>query len=404
LSLPLSALRADDARIAAAVETHTPPLQASGAAGLRRFAIILAIALAGLALRYAVFVWIKGGGDFSAYVEALCVWDCAWYRSIAEGGYDLAPGTRLRPGAANWAFFPLSPGLASLLAGLTGLSATISGFLVSNTAAIVTAFVSRPLFGARPRAYWLFATGLLIGPFSFLFSSLHTEALFILLSTLSLLAIGRSRYVWAGIAAALLSATRVTGVLMVFAILTGAVQDHLRAGGPWRSLPRALLGNPQLVLGIALAPAGLFAYMAYLSYRVGDGFAFAHIQRAWGRDLVNPLDTLSALFQFTWPPTPAAMVVASWTVAALIGIASCLLLVAQRRLPAAIFCLLCILISLSAGPTSLVRFVAGLVPIGWALCDLVSRWMPTWLLAFPAAIILDVVLTIGWMNSSVFVM
>lgn len=379
------------------------PPRNSGAAPYWRIAVLLLLALAGIALRFAVFAWIKGGTGVTDYVHALCVWDCGWYRTIAEGGYDLTPGVRLRPGAANWAFFPLSPGLAGLFGRLAGLPAELAGFIVSNTAAILAALAARPLFTSA-RAYWLFATALLIGPFSFLFSSLHTEALFILLTTLALLALERSRYVLAGFFAALLSATRVTGVLMVFALLARAVEEHLKAGGRWRNLPAALLGSPGLVLGVALAPAGLFIYIAYLGQLVGDGFAFAHIQRAWGRELVSPLDTVSALLTLTWPLTPAAMVVASWTVAALVGVAACLLLVAQRRLPAAIFCLLCILVSLSAGPTSLVRFVAGLAPVGWAISDLVSRWKPAWLLAFPIVIILDILMTIGWMNHSVFVM
>lgn len=98
------------------------------------------------------------------------------------------------------------------------------------------------------------------------------------------------------------------------------------------------------------------------------------------------------------------MVVASWTVATVIGLVLCVVLLAQRRVPAALFCALCILVSLSAGQTSLVRFVAGLAPLGWALSELLARWRPTWVVAFPVAVILDVVLTIGWMNSSMFVM
>ena len=392
------------ADIPATIQRIEQPPRSSWAVVLRRVVIVLALALAGIALRYAVFVWAKGGGSFANYVQALCVWDCGWYQSIADGGYDLAPGVRLRPGAANWAFFPLSPMLASVVAGVVGVPVAIGGFLVSNAAAVATAIVSRPIFRDRPDAYWLFATALLIGPFSFLFSSLHTEALFILLTTVALLALDRSHYVLAGLFAALLSATRVTGVLMVFALLTRAVQQHLETGGRWHNLPIALLRNPPLILGVALAPLGLFIYIAYLSHLVGDGFAFAHIQRAWGRDLVSPLDTIGALLTLPWPLTPAAMVTASWTVAALIGLAACLLLALQRRLPAAVFCVLCIVISLSAGPTSLVRFVAGLAPVGWALCEAISRWKPAWLLVFPVAIILDIVLTIGWMNHSVFVM
>jgi len=350
-----------------------------------------------------VFAWLKGGTDFTGYVHALCVWDCGWYRTIAEGGYDLAPGIRLRPGAANWAFFPLSPSLAALVSHLTGLPAEVAGFIVSNVAAVIAALAARPLF-SNARAYWLFAVGLLIGPFSFLFSSLHAEALFILMTTLALLALNRSRFALAGLATALLSATRVTGVLMVFAMLARAIEDHRREGGRWHQLPRALAGNPSLLLGLALAPAGLFAYMAWLRFEVGDGLAFAHIQRAWGRELGNPLTSLSLLFDLDWPLTPAGMVLASWTVAALVGLVLCVVLLAQRRAPAALFCALCILVSLSAGQTSFVRFVAGLAPLGWALSELLSRWTPTWLLAFPLAIILDVVLTIGWMNSSLFVM
>lgn len=378
-------------------------LGSDGAVPYRRIAALLFLAIAGIALRFAVFAWIKGGTDLTGYVHALCVWDCGWYRTIAEGGYDIAPGVRLRPGAANWAFFPLSPGLAAVLSRLTGLSAEWAGFIVSNTAAVLAALVARPLFSSA-RAYWLFATALLIGPFSFLFSSLHTEALFILMTTLAFGALHNSRFVLAGLATALLSATRVTGVLMVFAMLARAVEDHLRQGGRWRGLPRALVGNPPLLLGFALAPAGLFAYMAWLRFQVGDGLAFVHIQRAWGRELANPLNTLSVLTNLEWPLTPASMVVASWTVAAVIGLLLSVVLVFQRRVPAAIFCALCILVSLSAGQTSLVRFVAGLAPLGWALSELLSRWKPTWVLAFPIAVILDVVLTIGWMNSSMFVM
>lgn len=386
--------------IAQPIEAPSPRSLGATYAGI---ATLIALALAGITLRFLVFAWLKGETDLNGYVHALCVWDCGWYRTIAEGGYDLAPGIRLRPGAANWAFFPLSPTLAALLGRLTGLSAEWAGFIVSNTATILAVLAARPLFN-NARAYWLFATGLLVGPFSFLFSSLHTEALFILMTTLALRALGNSRFVLAGMATALLSATRVTGVLMVFAMLARAIEDHLRQGGRWRDLPRALIGNPPLLLGLALAPTGLFAYIAWLRFQVGDGLAFVHIQRAWGRELVNPLSSLAVLTNLDWPLTPAGMVVATWTVAAVIGLLLSVVLLFQRRAPAAIFCALCILVSLSAGQTSMVRFVAGLAPLGWALSELLARWTPAWVLAFPIAVILDVVLTIGWMNSSMFVM
>ena len=78
-----------------------PPHAAGAAVLYRRLAVLVLLALAGIALRFVVFAWIKGGTDVTGYVHALCIWDCGWYRTIAEGGYDLAPGVRLRPGAAN---------------------------------------------------------------------------------------------------------------------------------------------------------------------------------------------------------------------------------------------------------------------------------------------------------------
>ncbi len=371
---------------------------------LRHGIVVLLVALAGLGLRYGVYIWRGGSGGLEGYARALCVWDCGWYRSIAEGGYDLAPGIRLRPGGANWAFFPLSPILAGLLARLTGLSAILSGFLLSNAYAVITALVSRPLFRGRSDAYWLFVVGLLAGPFSFLFSSLHTEALFILLTTLGFLSLERGQTLRAGLLGALLSATRVTGVLFVFAILADAIVRHARERGSLAALPARLLGNPSLVLALVVAPLGLFAYIAFLQSHVGDGFGFAHIQRGWGRDLEPPWAPVEELFRLRWPLDPWAMVITTWTATALVGLALCVLLAFQRRVPAALFCALCLVVSMTGGPTSLVRFVAGLAPLGWALCDLLSRWKPLYILAFPAAVAADLVLTLGWLNRSAVVM
>src|SRR5690606_18536658 len=102
---------------------------------------------------------------------------------------------------------------------LTGLPVLPSGFVLSNAFIFAAALCARPLFGAQATAYWLFVVGLLMGPFSFLFSMLYSESLFILLTVLGLVALQRSHYLAAAVAGALLSATRPTGVLFVFAIL-----------------------------------------------------------------------------------------------------------------------------------------------------------------------------------------
>ncbi len=363
--------------------------------------LVLAFLLLGNLGRYGVYLFLHGSATPLDYLTALCVWDCHWYVTIVEHGYDLAPVEHFRPGGANWAFFPLYPLLVAALHRL-GLSVTLAGFLVSSTCIAIAALAARPLLrGSRTWRLWAFS--LLAGPFSMLFATLYTESLFILLIVLSLRALQRQNYLAASFWTALLSATRVTGVLMTIAILVSAIADQRRAGTPWRAIPLALLRRGDLVLAMFVAPAGLFAYMAYMAVLTGDGLAFLHIQRAWGRDLGNPL---AALWQaLALPPlTPETMVLFTWAAAAAIGLALSGWMLFTRREAADAFTALAILASLSSGVTSMTRFSAGLAPIGFVIAEAFSRWRALYWLAFPLSFALGLVVTLGWYRSSLFVM
>lgn len=369
-----------------------------------RCLFIVLLMATGVLVRFGVYLASQGPGSFGDYVDALCVWDCVWYRTIIESGYQLAPLETFRPGAANWAFFPLSPLLAASLHKLLGLPVIVAGFVASNIYACIAALVARPLFGERPEAYWLWVFALLVGPFSMLFSTLYTEGLFILLTILSLLALQRQRYLAAGLWAGLLSATRVTGVLMTVAILVSAVVDQRRAGVPWRHIPLSLLRRPDLLLALFIAPLGLFIYMAYLHLLTGDGFAFMHIQRAWGRDAGNPLAFAWEAIWVTQPLTPDRMLRMTWSWCAVIGLALSAVLLLTRRQAAGTFTGLAILASLTTGVTSMIRFSAGLAPLGMLVAELLSRWRIVYWLAFPALFLLGLATTAGWFRSSLFVM
>ncbi len=365
---------------------------------------VIGLALAGALLRYVVFAVQTGQSGPLAYFDALCVWDCGWYKTIIQTGYDLEPGTRLRPGAANWAFFPLYPLMVDGLTTLTQLPVTVAGFLLSTTIIVAATVASRPLFEGNDRAYWLCAFMVMVGPFSFLFNTIYTESLFILLTVLALVSLKRGEYVTAGLFSAFLSATRVTGVLMVFGIVAQALQDHLKGGGTWRGFPARVLTDTRLLLSIFLAPVGLFAYMAFLYFRAGDALAFAHIQRAWNRDIGNPFEVLWGALALPWPPTPDAMVIMSWAWGAVVGLLLTLVLAARGRWPAAIFCGLTLLASLAGGITSMIRFSAGLYPLGIAASELLAGNRLLLIFAVIAAVIMDVVLMSGWLRSSLFVM
>lgn len=364
---------------------------------------VVALALAGIAWRYLAFRLGGKGDGILAFIDAHCVWDCASYTSIIERGYDLEIGGYGQPERANWAFFPLYPLLASIPVKVFGLSPAASGFLISNIFICLAALFSRPLLGSE-RAYRFFVATLMVGPFSVLFSSLYTESLFILLTVLSIVALRNGSYLKAGGWIALLSATRITGVLMVFGMLAQVIVDHRKAGGAWLALPRRVLSDGNLVLAFLIAPLGLFAYMAFLHGLTGDALAFSHIQRSWGRGFDQPLAAIGEALGDGLVPEYYVLLQQAWAVAGIIGLALSAVLALRGRLAEATFCLLCLLASLSSGIGSMVRFTAGLAPLGMIASELLARWRWLAWVAFAAAMALDAAVSLGWYNQSMFVM
>jgi hypothetical protein len=85
-------------------------------------------------------------------------------------------------------------------------------------------------------------------------------------------------------------------------------------------------------------------------------------------------------------------------VAALVGFALSGVLALRRQIPAALFCGLILLLSLTNGVESMVRFVAALAPLGIVLCQLLARWRPLFFLSLPLFVVLDFEWTIGWIH------
>lgn len=365
--------------------------------------LVILLALCGLAVRYWVFAATTGQSGVLAYAEALCVWDCAWYRTIVETGYDLYPAGAFRPEAANWAFFPLYPLIAFLLRAATGLPTSLVGMVLSSCFTVATILAARPLF-ARRSAFWMFAFLLTNGPFAVIYSTLYTESLFMLLTVLCLVRLERGDTLGAGIFAGLLSATRVTGIVMAPTMLVEVIRRHLLQGGRWSGVPRAIFEDSRVLLGLGLAPLGALLYMAYLYFLVGDALGFAHIQRAWNRDFGNPLPGLwSALFPADIM-NPGSMVSASWAIVGVLGLVLCLFLAWRRWWAGALFATLALVLSLASGVGSMIRFVAGLAPLNIAIARILSANRIIMVLSLPALVWMGTLVTTGWMRSSLFLM
>jgi hypothetical protein len=318
--------------------------------------------ISGIVIRYAAFTAVWPDHSLQPYIQSLCRWDCSWYVGISEKGYEGFP----IPGESNvgrWGFFPLYPMLVAGLRAVFPFPTAIVAIATSITLSYASCLVSWQLLDRNMRAYILYCAFLLSGPFSFYFTTFLSEPLFVLLTSCVLLALKRSRYLAAGVFSALLSATRLVGVFVVFATVIRMFQEHREREGPVRSFPRLVLSRPDLVVAILISPAGLFAYMLYLHLTVGDGFAFVHVQRAFGRVTGNPLQFLWDAFSATpatgWLPTSP-----QWSAFACVaGLALSAVLAFRRQYGAALFCTLGIVLPLLTNLASMVRYVVGLAPL-----------------------------------------
>lgn len=365
--------------------------------GLVLVLIPLALAIAGLAIRYLAYAATVDDPSIANFAQGMCRWDCAWYVKLSQTGYDPFPVPTMI-NAGNWAFFPLYPILVAIVRTLTGLQTIVAATGLSIVLCIVSARVAWPLLGKDLRAYTLFSAFLLAGPFSIWFTTFYTEVLFLLLSLCVFAALQKKRFLLAGIFAALLSATRIVGVFIVFAILIEIWQSHRAAGGSWRDFVPAVLKQPAHLLALFIAPLGLFAYMAYLHFQIGDALAFSHVQRAWSRPTGNPVvfvwNALTSFPKQGWLPTPPQQL----AVAVLVGSALSIVLLVKKRYGMAVYALICLTLPLFAGMASVLRFTAALAPMPLMLTELLAsrRWLfAVALLTFLAAGYLT---TIGWLT------
>jgi Mannosyltransferase (PIG-V) len=207
-------------------------------------------------------------------------WDGAWYSEIATMGYgERAP--------TSTAFFPLYPMLVRLGAAF-GSGPALWGVLISLSATLLALFflyrIAEDLHGSRAARAATIA--LAFFPTAFFLNAVYGEALFLALTTGAYWAARvRRNLLLAGVLGSLATATRNLGIVLLIPLLFEWLRYRREFG---------LKG----LAGLALLPAGLLAYVAFLWGRFGDPLVFARQQgEYWGRELTNPVTTLSRAWQ-----------------------------------------------------------------------------------------------------------
>lgn len=282
----------------------TPPRWAEVGPLLRQARVLVRPLLLYAASRVLVVGSVALGallhGDLGL-LGALGVWDGRWYTDVAAHGYPTVVPHADSDAADAIAFFPLYPLLIRGLSALTGLhqlASAVALAAVFGTAAALALWVlvARVADGeTADRAVVLFA----FFPGSFVLSLAYAEGLMLTLSSACLLALLARRWLAAGLAAALATASRPNAVVLVACCAWAAVAAYRRD----RDL-RALAAP-------ALAPLGLLGFFAYLWAHTGEPAAWLLVQRhGWGERVDFGQRTLGEVAIAVRDPANAPVLVA----------------------------------------------------------------------------------------------
>lgn len=304
-------------------------------------------------------------GDNTGFIHCFARWDSAWYMGIVNSGYDLTPHAHIEHNASNWAFFPLFPILVKLVSLVLPISAIKIAFIINNLAFLVALFILYKYLESRSNSNIAYTTIWLVAfsPYSIYFSIPYSESLFFVLVITVFYLMQKREYLYAGLFAMLLSATRTIGVMILFPILVFAIEQI----GFKNLLLLKNIKAYRVLLALLIAPLGLFIYMQYLYLKVGDALAFSHIQRAWGRAL--PHNPLEVLYRGFLNIGSFDFYLSTITTIAILLIA---ILFYKKLYAEAVFSIIAILIPLSTGLLSMPRFIFALFPIYVAIAFLIE--------------------------------
>lgn len=226
------------------------------------------------------------------WIWAWANFDGVHYLTIAKYGY-MAQFTQ--------AFFPLYP----LFVRITGFILKdnfliISGLILSNFLFLLTLVYFRRLlildFNHKTIRWTILF--LILFPTSFYFGALYTESLFLFFIFISFWFARNKNWWLCGIFAGMASATKITGIALLPALLYEWVINQSTAGTSKNKTRSTFIRILDIFRSpvLYLVPAGLFGYMVYLKFVFNDPLYFWHAQAVFGASregssIIFPLQT-----------------------------------------------------------------------------------------------------------------
>jgi Gpi18-like mannosyltransferase len=216
--------------------------------------------------------------DNPKFMEIFAAWDSGWYWDIASHGYYFRTD-----GPSSIAFFPLYPILMRIAAapfgggpGATWIAGIVVAFLAYASALVTLHRLAFRLLGSREAARRTIVY-VVVFPWSFFFTRVYSESVFLLTSVLAVTAAYDRRWWRAGVWGALATLTRPNGILIALPLALLAILD--------RPGLRSLAARTMALALIPLAFTGFCAYAYTLS---GDPLGWMSAQAHWTYSLGHP--------------------------------------------------------------------------------------------------------------------
>ena len=288
--------------------------------------------------------------DLGKNYSDLCRFDCVWYRSIIDRGYDSPEVDTLKE--KNYAFFPLLPLLVAIFSTGSALSLIITSKIFFFLA--IFAFIKFCKKFIPEISILVTGSVVTFNPYAIYANSGYTESLFLFFTCSCFYLMKQKRYLFFGVSGAFLSATRLVGISMVLSYFIFTLKEFLSARYPQKI---------KIILAGLMLTSGLLAFMLFLHFHTGNFLIFIDSSKAWGRHISNPITHI--LFRLKHYDLFALFSIGA--------LSACAYLFATKRYELAIFSVLCTMIPLSSGLlVSMPRYIWFQAPILLVLAKLIN--------------------------------
>lgn len=250
------------------------------------FAVRVAI-IAAAWLTYYIIVGREGIGVGRMFDEMLKRWDATQFERIAQDGYHSSGELQ-----ELIVYPPLYPYTVRLVEYLIP-SFLVAGLLISAIASVAAGYFIQAIVrvdggddAEASRSLWYF----FVFPTAYFLAMPYTEAMFMALLLGSFFFARRGDWMWAGVLGGLCTATRLSGIVLIPALIIEALHQN-----KWN--PRAF--QLEQLAAFLIAPLGFLFFLWLNHYYQNDYFAFIDFeQKNWFHHRIWPWESLKEAWEW----------------------------------------------------------------------------------------------------------